>query len=92
MRKIITLVLIVALVSSFTIGCAESKVINGVEYQPYGLLDEKDVKDLKIQYKVSFGDIFWGVVGFETIFLPIYCFGFNLYEPIGPKAGVVGDK
>ena len=92
MRKIISLVLIIALVSSFVVSCAESKVINGVEYQPYGLLDKEEVKDPKILYKVSFGDIFWGVVGFETIFLPIYCFGFNLYEPIGPKDGVRLDK
>jgi len=74
------------LITSFlTLGCAEPKRINGTLYDTYGLLNQDAKKNEAIQYEISYGNIFWSVILFETVFAPIYFIGFDLYEPIGMK-------
>ncbi len=65
--------------------CAENKVIDGVEYRPYGLLNENTQRNPNIEYEVSGWAVFSGVVFFELIAPPIYVFGYNLFEPVGKK-------
>lgn len=81
MKKFINVMLIVATITLLC-GCANSKVINGKTIEPCGLLN-MDEKVNGIKYKLSVPDVLWGVVGFETIILPIVCFGTHLYEPVG---------
>lgn len=78
---VVAAVVIAALLS----GCAHPKTINGVEYQPYGLMNEGDRKDPSVRYEVPFGNIFWACVGVETIFLPVYIIGWDLYAPVSKK-------
>lgn len=89
MRIVRTMVLI-ACIALLLGGCARSKVICGVEYAPYGLLDADDKKNPDIEYDVVWGNIFWGVVLAETIVAPVYFGGFSLFEPIGVKSKTKG--
>jgi len=90
MKKVISLVLIVALMSVFS-GCAYRKTIttkvdNSVTtrtYEPYGLFD-MNKKNPNIQYEVSIGNIVWSAVLFETVIAPIILIGWYAYEPVGP--------
>ena len=82
MKKILALILVVAI---FSIGCARSKVINGVKYEPYGLINQDDKKVSTIQYEPCWGNVIWGALLVETIVAPIYFFGFALFNPIAEK-------
>lgn len=81
MKKLIILLAI----SSLLFSCADSKtfVINEKEesFEPYGWIDENDLKDERIIYKVNVGNIVWDCILVETIFVPILLTGFQLYEP-----------
>ena len=83
MRKVFVVLVLVA--SFLVTGCAKSKEIGGVEYKPYGLFNSDERKADSIQYEVSFGNVVWGVLLAETIFLPVYCFGFALHQPVSAK-------
>lgn len=86
MKKFIGIMLIFAISSMlFLTACAESKVINGKEYEPYGLFDMNSVKSDSIKYEISWGNVVWGAVLFETAVAPIVFFGFYLWEPVGLK-------
>ena len=98
MKKIITSILIVAIIALSFSGCADRKTVNGVTYDTYGLFDSNEKENKNIQYELSIGNIVWGVILSETIIAPIYFFGFALWEPVGPKNrnpnlnGVVGGE
>lgn len=72
-------------------GCGDNKVINGVEYGRYGLFSADEKKNPDIQYEIIWGNVVWGALLFETIIGPIYFFGFDLFEPVGPKPVVKGQ-
>ena len=85
MKKILIILCIGFLFTS----CADNKVIDNVEYRPYGLLNEDSCKNDSIQYSVSTGSVIVGVIFCESVIVPIYVFGFNLWEPIGIKGKVI---
>lgn len=79
MKKILlSLVLVLALSS-----CAEKKKIDGVTYKPYGWLNEASCKNDSIQYEISSGSIIVAIIFSETIIVPVYTIGWDLYEPQG---------
>lgn len=80
-------VAIILIAIMFLMGCGSDKVINGVEYETYGLLNQDDVKSPNIKYKPIWGNIIWGSLLFGTIIAPIYFFGFSMFEPVGIKGG-----
>jgi len=77
--------------SFFLFGCGNTKVINGVEYDTYGLINADKKKNPEIEYEVIWGNVIWGAVLVETIIAPIYFFGFSLFEPVGPKLSTKGQ-
>jgi uncharacterized membrane protein len=79
MKKFVCLLLLVS-------ACAETKIINGVHYDTYGLFNEAEKRNPDITYQVVPGNIVWGLLLVETIAAPIYFFGFSLYEPKGQKS------
>ncbi|MCP3686106.1 MAG: hypothetical protein GY861_25955 [bacterium] len=81
-KKFITLITAIAFCTMVVFGCADSKVIDGKVVEPYGLIDKGELKDPDIRYSVSKGNIALSVCFFQTIVMPIYVFGFALYEPI----------
>jgi hypothetical protein len=90
MRRTISLVLIVSLLLT-TVGCAQRRVIEGVKYDYYGLLNQDARKNPDIQYEVVWGNVVLGVIFFETAIAPIYFFGFALFEPVGRKPAIKGQ-
>lgn len=87
------LCVIVAIVFCITIiGCADSKVINGKEVEPYGLINKNQVKQDNVHYRVCNESIIWGIILFETIVMPIYFFGFSLYEPVSAISNETNKK
>jgi hypothetical protein len=77
MKKVALCLLMAVVLTS----CADSKVIDGKEYRPYGVLNEGSVKCDSIYYEVSGWALFSGIVFFECIAPPIYVFGYNFWEP-----------
>jgi hypothetical protein len=83
-KRIISSAVIVALIISLC-GCARPMTVCGIKYDSYGLLSAPDDKNDDLKYHVIWGNVFWGVVLFETVIAPLYFFGFSLYEPTGVK-------
>ena len=77
MKRTIAAVVIGAILA---LGCADSKVIDDKTYHAYGLLTMNQ-QDPSIRYSKCWGNVFWGVVLVETIVIPIWLFGWGLYEP-----------
>jgi len=96
MKKISKLATVLAICLIFLLcvslaGCGNTKVIDGVEYDTYGLFDKDEKKNPNIQYELVWGNIIWGAILCETIVAPIYFYGFSMWEPVGKKTGVVGQ-
>lgn len=89
-KRIIIIVIIMAMLSQIT-GCGETKIIKGIEYDTYGLLNSGEKQNPNIQYEIIWGNFLLGIVFFETIIAPIYFFGFSLFEPIGEKPLIKGQ-
>lgn len=87
MRKIIIILMILIFTLGIS-GCGNNKQINGKEYSTYGLINEDDMKNPNVEYRLIPGNIIWGCLLVETIIAPIYIFGFSIYEPIGSKTTV----
>lgn len=81
MKKIQLIIMAVVLLTS----CAEKKEIKGITYQPYGLLNEQSIKVDSVCYQMNIGSAAWGALLIETVIVPIYAFGYDLYEPISLK-------
>jgi len=73
------------------VGCGDTKIIDGIEYDTYGLINDDEKKNPNIQYEVIWGNVVWGAILVETIVAPIYFFGFSLWEPVGKKTGEIGQ-
>ena len=69
-------------------GCGNTKMIQGKEYDTYGLFNEKTHKNPNIEYEIITGNIIWSVILIETIVFPVYFIGFSLYQPVGEKGKI----
>jgi hypothetical protein len=77
--KLITLVIAISICTA----CSSNMIIDGKKYEPYGLINEKDVRSNDIKYEPCWGNIIWGSILIETIVGPIYFFGFDMFQPVG---------
>lgn len=88
MKKIT--VYLLALMLMFT-SCASSKTFNidgeRVTVKPYGWANSEARKDDRVVYQVSAGNVIWSIIGVETIFLPVWLTGWQLFEPVKVKEG-----
>ena len=82
MKKTTSIILILSLFVLFS-GCGNTKVIDGFEYDTYGLFNGNDERNPDIEYRLIIGNVVWSVIFCETIVVPLYFFGFSLYEPVG---------
>jgi hypothetical protein len=74
-------------------GCGETKVIDDVEYDTIGLINQSEKRNPDIQYEPIWGNIVWGGLLVYTVAAPVYFYGFSMWEPICKKedAGVKGQ-
>jgi len=85
MKKLIALLIAVSFVF---MSCGQSKLIDGKEYKPVGLISMNcDLGDYskKIHYEPCWGNIIWGAILCETVIAPIYFYGFSMFNPISVK-------
>lgn len=82
--------MVALILSTQLVACGDTKVVKGVEYDTYGLINEDDKRNPEVQYEPCWGNIIWGVILVETIVAPIYFFGFSMFEPVGEKSAVKG--
>lgn len=87
-KKLIAVVLMAMVL--FMTGCGDTKKINGVTYDTYGLLSPEK-HNPNIEYEVIWGNVFLGVLLVETIIAPVYFFGFSLFEPVQPVPAIPGS-
>ena len=86
MKKVMILLITILFIFTFTFyGCGDTKVIDGIEYDTYGLLNKESKQNPNIEYELIIGNVVWSILLGETIVAPIYFCGFSLFEPIGKK-------
>lgn len=83
MKKFIVLFMMVLAMMS----CADSKTFeraDGTKFvaEPYGWANYQSNKIDGVVYEVCAGNIFWGVITVESIFIPVWLTGWELYEPV----------
>lgn len=85
MKKFIAIILAALILSS----CASSKTfqINGenVEVKPYGWANKKARHNENVVYETSLGNVVWSIIGIETIIVPVWLTGWQLFEPVKLK-------
>ena len=91
MKNFFSKFVIILLILSMIVACGDSKVIDNVEYETYGLINRDEIRDPKIEYKIIVGNVVWGILLCETIVAPIYFFGFSIHEPVG-KINKKGER
>jgi len=88
LRKVLSYILYLVLATVLFTSCADSKefIIDGKEVtvEPYGWFD-LDAKHDSIEYKVNGGNIVLDIIFCETIIVPIFLTGDQLYEPVRKK-------
>ena len=87
MKKFIAILTITTFLFTFY-GCGNNKEIKSKTYGTYGLLNESDMKNPNVEYRLIIGNIIWSCILVETIIAPIYFIGFSLYEPVGIKTTI----
>lgn len=82
MKKAILIAIGAALLTS----CAHNKdlIINNkvVTVEPYGWADYGSAKNDSVIYNVSVGNVVWSIIGSETIIIPVWLTGYDLFEPV----------
>ena len=77
------------MISVFLGSCADSKTMEiggkAVVVEPYGWMNEAEMKNDSVVYRVNTGNVVWSVVSFETVVIPIILTGNYLYEPVRKK-------
>ena len=83
--KVISGIVCVMYILSMTMACADSKIIDGIKYDTYGLINKDDNKHPDIKYELVVGNIVWSCLLVQTVIAPIYFLGFSIYEPVRKK-------
>jgi hypothetical protein len=83
MKKLILFFAAIILLSS----CANDKIINGKVAKTYGWANTSDRRD-SVMYRVSVENVFWSILLCETVVVPIWLTGWELYEPLKPEENV----
>ena len=84
MKKVFKTLVFILLVGLLT-SCADEKTINNITYKPYGYFNEEIEKNDSIAYQVSPEAVISSILFCETIVVPVYIIGWELYEPVKLK-------
>ena len=86
MRNFGCLILILLVAIAGCGGCADSKTFEngGVPFvaEPYGPANETARKIDGVVYEVSAGNVVLSIIFCETLFVPVWLVGWDLYEPV----------
>lgn len=62
--------------------CGNDKTIDGKHYDTFGVFNETSTRDPKILYEVSPGSVIWAIILSETLVVPVYIIGWDLWQPV----------
>lgn len=88
MRKLLIILAFALLLGA----CADDKTIDGVTYEPYGLINQDTKKNDSIHYEIPTDVIITSVLFCETLIVPVYNVGFAFWEPVGKASEFTPDK
>lgn len=78
MKRTLALILIALTL----VGCADERQIDDKVYETYGLANQDEIKDPNIVYRADVGSIVCAVIFSETLIVPVYIIGWDLWEPV----------
>ena len=81
MKNILTILSIVAS-SLILTGCGNDKFIDGKHVEVYGFANIEANKDPNVIYEISAGSVICAIFFSETIIVPIYVIGWDLWQPV----------
>jgi hypothetical protein len=84
MKKIIAIFAMLFL-AAFLSGCAQDTNLGGKTYQAFGIINDDVYRDPNVKYEVSFGSCLVALIFFETLIIPAYVIGWDLYQPVAIK-------
>lgn len=76
-----TVILLLVVLTLLTTGCG-GDTIQGVYYDSYGVANMESRRDPHVLYEISAASVIWGILLCETIVVPIYIVGWDLYTPV----------
>ena len=92
MKKFTSMLLILCFMCMVGLsGCNNTKTIAGHTYDTYGVMNQDENKNPNIKYEVSIGSVIVGVIFSESIIIPLYIIGWDLFQPVCEKTGVTGE-
>jgi hypothetical protein len=69
--------------------CAQSRVLvidgQSTIVKPYGWANKNTRYNEKVIYEPSLGNVVWSIIGVETVVLPVWLTGWQLFEPVKVK-------
>lgn len=75
--------LALALVASVALSaCAGPLHTPAATYKPYGIANADVVKQPNVKYELSAGSVIVAIIFSETIIVPVYVVGWDLYAPV----------
>lgn len=83
MKKIALVAALVALTAGLS-GCG-GDTVGKTFYPSYGIATESTDKDPNIIYQVSVGSVIVAIIFCETIVVPVYIVGCDLFTPVAEK-------
>ena len=84
MKKMFSAFVLSAMLLSLA-GCAKEATINGKTVDPYGLINQDAKKEPGVQYQISPVAVIVSIIFVETVIVPVYIVGWDLYEPVTPN-------
>ena len=96
MKKINVIALLLISTVFLLSSCANKKTftIDGerVTVEPYGPADEEALKNDKVVYQVCVGNVVCDILFCETVVIPVWLIGWDLYEPVRLKTKTELEK
>lgn len=65
--------------------CGNSKDFDGKHYQTFGVANQDVMRDSDVDYEISAGSVIWAIILSETIVIPVYIIGWDLWQPVRKK-------
>ncbi len=81
MKRILTALMLIG-ACVMLVGCDNDKTINGKHYDVYGLANKEANQDPDIVYELSAGSVICAIIFSETVIVPIYVIGWDLWQPV----------
>jgi len=66
--------------------CGNDATIDGKHYQTYGIANMETQKDPNVLYEISAGSVIVAILFSETIIIPVYVVGWDLWQPVRKRA------